>query len=263
MKSTKENVGFVMIGKKQATDMLTEMEQDLKNNFNTIKTKHYNQNTKGYDYENVLKDFLEAYLGGIYDFHSRVPLIDAELQALSVFRQGKNEFDVVGTFKTAMPRIIFKTRKTSFIPYDAVAFIAEVKQTLTKNTLEDDLKKLSKLSSLKIGDRWQVSVRGQYCIERPLRILFYYEARIAGRTMRTLLEYRQDAWDLLLILKSDLLVGNPCLPAIGKRFGTDQLFFFKEFPLLHMMLITTSSLPCPPIVNAWGLFIKLLGIHYS
>ena len=135
--------------KTEAKKFLEGIENGLKSEFNNLRDKHFNTNTKGYEYEKILKDFLASYFGGIYDFHVRVPLVDIELEALSVFSSSENEFDVVATYKTVVPRIVLKVHETSFLPYDAVAFIAEVKQTVTKAGLESDLKKFDKLDTRK------------------------------------------------------------------------------------------------------------------
>lgn len=249
-----------MSKKVEAIKLLEAIEEEFKDKFDELRKKHFNPNTKGYEYEKILKDFLESYLSGLYEFHARVPLIDVALDALSIFTSGGNEFDVVSTYKTAVPKIVFKAHETSFVPYDAVAFIVEVKQTLTKTVLENDLKKLDKLSKLKIGERFGVLFTGDYVIQRPLRILFYYESEIADATALGMLNKYRNAWDFMAILMDDVLFGNPSLPIIGKRFKTDRISRFKGYPLLQLMLATTTSLPCPPIVNAWSLFVNLLSM---
>ena len=41
--------------------------KQVKNRFEEIRRLHYNQNTKGYDYEKICKEFFEIYLGSLYD----------------------------------------------------------------------------------------------------------------------------------------------------------------------------------------------------
>jgi|YelNatPaOPRAMG01_1025707.scaffolds.fasta_scaffold52470_2 hypothetical protein len=250
-----------MSKKAEAIRLLVGIDEGLKGRFNELRNKHFNPNTKGYEYEKILKEFLESYLSGLYDFHVRTPLIDAELEALSIFTSAENEFDVVSTYKTAIPRIVLKINDTSFIPYDAVAFIVEVKQTLTKAALENDLKKLDKLSKLKTSEsRFGAFVYGDYVIQRPLRILFYYESEIADITTLNLLSNYGCAWDLMAVLMDNIMFGNPSLPIIGKHFKTDKILRFTDYPLLQLMIAMTTSLPCPIVANAWPLFINLLSI---
>ena len=238
--------------------LLEATEEELKSRFYKLREKHFNRNTKGYEYEKILKAFLEPYLGGLFDFHIRVPLIDSEMEILSTFSLDENDFDVVCTYKTAIPKIVFKAYETSFLPYDAVAFIVEVKQTLTKTSLEDDLKKLDKLHKLEVGKRFGVHFSTKYSIQRPLRILFYYESDIAEETLLVLQKKYQNAWDFITILMDGTIFGNPSMPIIGERLKTGKIAVAKSHPLLRLMLYTTTSLPCPPIVNTWSLFINLL-----
>lgn len=245
-----------MSKKVQAVKLLEAIDESLRNKFHELRGKHFNPNTKGYEYEGALKDFLESYLGGVYDFHVRVPIIDFNLEVYSIFntKKGENEFDVVSTYKTAVPKIILKAGATPFIPYDCVAFIVEVKQTLDSSALEKDLKKLDKLAKLKLGERFGVMIGGKFNVRRPLRILFYYESEIADATALKMLSNYGNAWDLMTVFMDDLVFANPQLPMIE----VDRILISHRHPLLQLMFVTTVSLPYPPIVNAWSLFHNIL-----
>lgn len=247
-----------MIKEVEALKLLESVERELRDKFNQLRNLHYNPNTKGYSYEKALKDFLELYLGGIYDFHVRVPIIDFELETFAVFSSGENEFDIVSTYKTAIPRIVFKAEETAFVPYDAVAFITEVKQTLNKGALKKDLRKLDKLNKLRLGKRFGVTIGGDFNIQRPLRALFYYESEISDKTLLELLNKYESAWDLTIVLEDDMILANPSLPIIGKGALVTEIAVSKRYPLLQSMFIITASLPYPTIVNAWSLFVELL-----
>jgi hypothetical protein len=242
----------------EALKLLEAVESELRDKFNQLRNLHYNPNTKGYSYEKALKDFLELYLGGIYDFHVRVPIVDFQLETFSVFSSGENEFDVVSTYKTAIPRIVFKAQETAFVPYDAVAFLLEVKQTLNKETLEKDLQKLDKLNKLRLGNRFGVTIGGNYNIQRPLKALFYYESEISDKTMLATLNKYGNAWDLTIVFDDNTILANPLLPIIGKGAQVGEVAISKRYPLLQSMFIITASLPYPTIVNAWSLFVNLL-----
>lgn len=243
-----------MSKKVQALKLLEAIGDNLKAEFHKLRDLHYNPNTKGYSYEKVLKDFLESYLGGIYDFHIRVPLVDIDLDVYSVFSSGENEFDVVSTYKTAIPRIILKAGATPFLPYDCVAFVVEVKQTVDSSALEKDLKKLDKLARLKLGKRFGVSIGGRFNIKRPLRILFYYDSEIADTTALRMLNSYGNAWDVMIIFMDDSIFVNPQLPIVKP----DRISVSKRYSLLQLMFVIASSIPYPPVVNAWSVFDKLL-----
>ncbi|MBZ5529575.1 MAG: hypothetical protein LAN71_16970 [Acidobacteriia bacterium] len=246
-----------MTKESEALKLLESVESELINKFKQLRELHYNPNTKGYSYEKALKDFLELYLGGIYDFHVRVPIIDCKLESYSVFSSGENEFDVVGTYKTAVPKIVFKAQETSFVPYDAVSFLLEVKQTLNNEVLENDLRKLNKLNRLPLGNRFGVTIGGKYNIQRPLKALFYYESEISDKTLLSTLDKYGNAWDLTIVLDDNTLLANPQLPLI-QATHTSEIAISKRYPLLQSMFIITTSLPYPPIVSAWSLFVNLL-----
>ena len=253
-----------MSKKENVTKILDGIEKGLKNKFEFIREQTFNPNTKGGEFEKILKRFFESYLSGLLDFHVRVSLIDTELDAFTVFSSGENEFDVVATFKTTVPKIVLELESTAFLPYDSVAFVTEVKQELSKTALENDLKKLEKLTKLKTSEkRFGVLITGNYTIKRPLRILFYYESRIAQETMYELLVNYMNAWDFVIILKDNMLLGNSCIPSIGKRFDTEKPMSFDRYVLLFLMLLTSQSLPCPPIVSTWSLFAKMMGTVWS
>lgn len=131
------------------SEILKKIQAGFREEFDKIREMRYNPNTKGYDYEKILKEFYEQYLGNLFNFYTRVPLYDKELKCKNILRNEENEFDVVATYKNALPKIVLQRGKTPFIPYDSTAFITEVKQTLTKSNLNKDLKKLGKLSMLK------------------------------------------------------------------------------------------------------------------
>jgi len=115
--------------------ILDNIDFTLRNRFNEIRRQHFNPNTKGYEYEKIVAKFFEEYLGGVLDFHVRAALIDSDLKAFEVFSYGENEFDVIATYKSASPRIVLKVGDVKYIPFDSVALLIEVKQTLNKNNL--------------------------------------------------------------------------------------------------------------------------------
>ena len=83
--------------------LLDGLDKSLRNRFDIIRDIKYKQNVKGGNYESILADYLKEYLDSLLDFHLRSAILDAKLDALKLFSQGGNEFDVIATYKTASP----------------------------------------------------------------------------------------------------------------------------------------------------------------
>ena len=111
----------------------------------------FNPNVKGQGIELAVKDFMEMYLGSIFDFYNRVALVDAGGMYYRTFSPAENEFDVVATYKTAVPRVVIETEAIKYVPLDAVAFVIETKHSLTRRNLELGLRKFSKLLKLPLS----------------------------------------------------------------------------------------------------------------
>lgn len=60
-------------------EILEAIHSNLRDSFAQIRKVHYNQNRKGYDYELVLAEYLENYLGNIVEFHTCVGILDRDL----------------------------------------------------------------------------------------------------------------------------------------------------------------------------------------
>lgn len=175
--------------------------------------------SKGTQYEKTLKGFLDQYYGNIYDIKIKTSLIDPEKKAFDIFDfSGDDEFDVVGTFRQANPRIVFETgeapNQLHWVPYICVAFVCEVKSQLTKQSLEGDLEKLSNLSELDqtIEDRFGLNLSGEYTIEEPLKCLIYDRESISEDSLNELLLEHLEDWHLLLIVENDTIILNSKLP---------------------------------------------------
>ena len=246
-----------------SANILESIETELKQQFEKIRKLNCNQNTKGYSYEKILEQFYDRYLGGFFSFHTRVPIIDANLEYETIFESGQNEFDVVATYKNALPRIIFEVQGTSFIPFDATAFITEVKQTLNKNSLEKDLAKMDKLAKIALGVYVHLPrIQTQYSIARPIRILFYYQKEIDERLIWEYLEKFKDACDFLVMLDQNKVLLNRHLP-ITKKIVEDlkgsegRSVIDQSYPLLKLMYFLTMTVDYPMVVNAWEVFERL------
>lgn len=243
--------------------LLDGVDKNLRNRFDTIREVHYNPNTKGGNYEKILAQYLREYLDTLVDFHIRSAILDATLEVLNIFPKGGNEFDVVATYKTATPKIVLKTGDMSYIPYDAVAFFIEVKQTLSKSKLEDDLKKYKKLLELQLSNRFRSKLGPVTRIDYPMKILFYYENEISKGTLEKILVENNDFWDILIIYQDNIMYANSRLPYIIRAQkilkGTLQDFSrFNEHILMQFIILIQSSLMYSHIVDTLPVFYKLL-----
>jgi hypothetical protein len=257
---------FEYIPKKEAKKLLGAIEKQLNNRFDEIRSEKYNPNTKGFDYEIVLKDFFNSYLNGGFDFLVRVGVLDVGLKVKEVLKAKQNEFDVVAIYKNAIPKLVYQR----LVPYDSVAFIAETKQTLTLTTLKADLQKFSKLSELEV-DKYRLhlfpkihsAIIEHPFLERPLRMLFYYEAKADGEKVHQLLSGELGrVWDICVILKENVVLLNSTLPLIKSIKNPEHYSQEPNYPLIKAMYFTCMSIEGIFIDSwliFWNLFRSILG----
>lgn len=176
-------------------------------------------NSKGDRYEDSFADLLETYYGGVYDFNTKVVASDSNREVFKQFDfNGDEEIDVVATFKQSKPRVLLslgqEENSLKWVPFESMAFMCEIKANLTKKNLENDFKKLEPITKVSEGleDRFGVTASGNYCVDYPLRCLVYDEESISQETMSKILENNIEFWDLILLVKKDLLIVNHKLP---------------------------------------------------
>jgi hypothetical protein len=246
---------YQLVKPEEAKRLLSAIEKQLAHRFQEIRDEKYNPNTKGYDYEEILKKFFENYLGGAFDFYIRLGVLDVELKINSMLEPRKNEFDVIAVYKNAVPKVIH----LRFIPYDSVAFITEAAQTLTLQKLKADLKKLERLNCLQIGRRniCHSSRTLMFPINRPLRMLFYYESKAnADAVEQLLLHERKGVWDILVIMNSHFVIYNTTLPLVTKVWKYSSPTVDLEYPLLKAMFLTCASIE-GDFIDSWLIFWNL------
>jgi hypothetical protein len=257
---------YKYIDSKEAEKLLDAIEEQLKTSFEKIRNEKYNPNTKGYDYEKTLQEFCNDYLNGGFDFQIRVGVLDSELQANTIFDPKENEFDIVATYKNAVPKLVHH----HLVPYDSVAFVTEVKQTLTLPNIEKDLAKLEKLSKLPISNNRgglyaDRRIFQGYRINRPLRILFYYEAKAKPDKVYKLLEGSfAKSWDLCIVLKEEVILLNSTLPYVQKLWKEAHFVRDFKYPLLKGMFFAcafTEGNFNDSWVIFWNLFRSLVNKH--
>jgi len=239
------------------------MGKQLALRFEYLRSLYFNPNTKGSGYENVLKRLLNEYLGGVVTLHTRCFLIDRDQHLLRLLQHGKNEFDVVATFNSACPRIVLREGVIRYVPFDAIAFMIQVKQTLTKPNLEKDLEKFEKVSQADTSKRFDVKITGDYSVDYPIRVLAYYEKQIDAKEFRELIEKKPKNWDLIILVKDDQLYYNTELPFAQKVMGGKMVKPFHPHALCWLLLILSLSFTIPPVVNTAQTFLNLWKTYYG
>ncbi|MHB1664255.1 MAG: DUF6602 domain-containing protein [bacterium] len=255
-----------------AKKLINTISSQLNRDFECL-LDNTNRNTKGYQIETAVKDFLEKYLNVICNFYVRAHIIDNEMEYLDVLPNGQNEIDIVGIFKNAYPALIWNVKESVYVPYDAVALIMEVKNKLTKGYLSKDLEKFKKISLLKTTDlpRFTSMVHNEYSLFRPIKILIYFDASIKDTAEKNLLNKYKDSWDILVNLKKDLVLINKELPFYKllntvptiSRYGNDlekTFITWKGDALFKLIIIIAITVTIPSSVNAVNAFLKLYEI---
>lgn len=184
-------------------------------------------NSKGANYEGRLVSFLSKYFGGAYDIRQRGAIIDPDLRCFDVFEyNGDEEHDLVAVFNRSVPKFVLEVtnRRSPFsrhevnpslkwIPGEAVAFVCEVKSQLDKQSLTQDLDKISKTSRLSksLENRFGPYTSNQFTVEDPLLGLVYHRTSISEDTLEVILEENED-WDFMLLVMDDKLILSKDLP---------------------------------------------------
>lgn len=253
--------------KESAKDLLKKIEDKLKGDFERIKKQYYNTGEKGRCYENILKNFLEEYMEGVLDFYTRSFIIDRYCDCFDIFKKVENEFDVVATFSTSIPKLIFSIENLKYIPYDSIAFICEVKQTLTKSFLEKDLKKFRKLSNLKFKRDFPASAKySKVVVDRPLRCLVYEEKEIGKKTFEKIISMYEEYCDMILIIENNLLWINKNLPITQALILEERLKNKHQLlndGILLFLLYLSVSISYPMIASTIRTFNGLRSWRYS
>ena len=245
-----------------AREILSAVSQKLRGDFEAIRGTQYNPNVKGYDYEAIVEHFLASYLSGLFEFHQRCSLLDSRLDICKRFNPRENEWDIVATFRHAAPRIVLERGGTAWVPYDAVAFLVAVKQTLTPQALEKDLERYERLACVHFTE-FGPTISSEFSVQRPLKILFYYEGSITQTIVETL-SRRNNGWDILVSFKEDAILANKCIPLAEKQtLPQKPLFANIGYSLPILLMFISVSVPMPLRRTSANLIFNLLKVAHS
>lgn len=239
---------YLVMPDNQGQWLFERVQQQLSRDWEELREIY--ANSKGDTYEETLSDFLDSYFGGVYDINTKVAVIDQNLISFDVFDfvSGDDEIDLVASFSQAKPRIIFKTGdgkgELRWVPFEAVAFICEIKSQLTKQSLEDDFSKLESISRISesIDDRFGPMIGGDYTITDPLQCLVYDRESIADDTLEDILTSNYSHWHMVLLVENDILLLNRSLPISGIFAPNSPMFGPENMPELPPELIAQMEL---------------------
>lgn len=248
-----------------AQQLIQGFENALRSEWRQFREQSFNANTKGEAYEIALMNLLDQYFGSVLKFRNRSKMVDSELECFTLFSDGENEFDIVASYRATTPNIVFEIGEMTWVPYDGVSFVVEVKKNLTKTNFKADLEKLQKLSALR-GDssgRFHQHTRSAYSVNHQLRCLVYDEEEISDASKNELMEEYKDIWDLILIVENDEIYINSTLPILEFLFPDDgdwsPHWIYTENGLALFILAVAVSIPYPHTVYAADPILNLIG----
>jgi hypothetical protein len=258
--------------RKQAESLYKTFEGQIKNNIEGFKHLNYNPNTKGADYEEVINDLLTAYLGPRFDFYTRAQIVDREMKYTNLFKGKAKEIDVVGTFKSSIPRFVLKAKKSVIIPYDAIAIISEVKYVLNIENLNEDLEKFKKLDQLNPSeDRLIIPLTSPNTrADKPFRLLVYFKTPKALDGVMNLLARYIDFWDAVFLVDKEEVLFNGNLPfmigleAEGKvKYppSTDvKIVNWSYASFMFLLRVITRTVPIPIAVDVMSTLLHIASL---
>lgn len=254
-------------GSEYIDEMLENLEEALKSDWREYRRQSFNANTKGAAYEKALAALLTEYLGEVFEIRTRTAIIDRELDCFQKLSPGQNEIDIVASFKQSKPHIVFESQDMTWVPYNGVAFVCEVKSELKTTSLREDLAKLNKLRELGVdpSDRFGVLISGDSTVQHQMMTLAYDKSsEVSEESLVDILENNLTTWDLVLLVEEDVLIANPNLPFSqqvgvemedgrkmnfnGTTIGDEDLMMYPSGFLWFLSYICTS-IPHPPVVQ--------------
>lgn len=252
------------------SNLLDGLRQRLRSRWEAYRKQSYNQNTKGAAYEEALAKFLTEYVGGAYDIRTRTAVVDNDLRCFDLFTPAQNEIDVVAIFPQAKPQIVFESEGMTWVPYYGVAFICEVKSSLTTTALRDDLDKTEKLQQIERENGFGVTIGGKSNVNHQLKCLVYDKSSsVSHDTLTEILEENLDAWDLVLLVENDEVIANPNLPfsdtlkhplyAHGE--SEDEGLVYAPNGLLWFLAFISVSIPHPPSLTTINPLLQM--VHHE
>jgi hypothetical protein len=242
---------ILSIKPKNAKLHLDYLEKNLRDRFENILEGSASELSKDSRFEEKVKRFLEDLLDNAFYFYARAGILDNELKVYNALGRKKNSFNIVGVFKSAIPRIQIMN---DLIPYDSVAFLIEVRKSLGLRELEKDLIKYSILNKLKVSDERFRRYRSLKYIKnnpnsggilRPLRILFYYQGLVKRTSQkevgRLLFKKYKTAWDIFITInKHPVVFLNITLPWVKK--AAKNFLHSNKYPWVHAIYVICLSI---------------------
>ena len=239
-------------------NLAQEVQEGLYRQWRGYRNLHYNANTKGAAYEKAFANFLDDYFGNTFDVRTRTAVLDDELKTLELFSKGESELDIVVSFKQTIPQLVLDAGGMSWVAYNGVAFICEVKSRLTTSALRNDLDKISKLREVERAEDDITFIREhKYYKREQMLLLVYDQNESTTESILGILYDNLEQWDMVLSVEDNILLINPHLPYTETFESKEGEITIASPGLLWLLVLIPASIPVNPWVITANPFIKL------
>ena len=194
--------------------LISNFQTQLEHDWSRFRDLEGDDSARGASYEKAFRDLLNEYLGGRFDFYTNCSVMDENLDCFEEFGDGpNNEVDIVSLFSHSTPRLVLREENMTWVPLEGISFLCEVKSRVDKQRLGSDIDKLSILRELEKDpdERFGPTVSGDCSVNHQIHCLVYDESSISDKSLMSKLE-GNTAWDLVLLVKDDILIVNQSLP---------------------------------------------------
>jgi hypothetical protein len=194
-------------------------------------------------------------------------------KAIAVVISTHPQVDVVGTFKSSIPRIVLKAKKSVIIPYDAIAILSEVKSVLNIENLNEDLEKFKKLDQLSPSeDRFIPNpplLSSATRTDKPFRLLVYFKTPKALDGVMDLLTRYIDFWDAVFLVDKEEVLFNGNLPFIkmleakgGFKYPSPDVKIVKwpYASFMFLLRVITRTVPIPIAVDVMSTLLHIASL---
>jgi hypothetical protein len=163
-------------------------------------------------------------------------------------------------------------KDTNLIPYDATAFLMEVKKVVDKDSLEADLQKLKNVKKMGLyNNRFGDMIMGlPFFVTHPLMNLFYFEQGTNTQLIENILGNNSEFWDTAFILynhegQADVAI-NKRLPVakvlsevvykakmntdtVPEEIKRQKFLWYTDVPFIILFQVILASIPSPIAVD--------------
>lgn len=196
------------------------------------------------------------------------------MKYINLFKGKAKEIDVVGTFKTSIPRIVLKAKKSVIIPYDAIAILSEVKSVLNIKNLNEDLEKFKKLDQLSPSEERFITPLSSpdTRADKPFRLLVYFKTLKVLDGIGDLLTRYIGFWDAVFLVDKEEVLFDRNLPFL-KRLEDDggvkypspdtKILKWPYASFMFLLRVITRTVPIPIAVDVMSTLLHIAKLAVS